>query len=327
MRTEILHLLKKSRPVPLSGEAIARRLGVSRTAVWKNIRSLQQMGYAISGSPRRGYVLLQVPDLLYPAELTARLNTKLIAPALSSICHLPSADSTNNVLKKMAEEGAPEGTVVVAEYQETGRGRMGRSWSSPAGKGIYYSLLLRPEIPPQKTSPFTLLAAAAVCQGISSVLPRLSPGIKWPNDVLLNGRKVCGILCEIKAETDLVHYLIIGIGINVNTGPEDLPPALRDTAISLKLANNGVEVPRAAVAAAVLQHFDELYQEYREKGAAPLLDRWRAYNVTLGRRVTIISPGDTFSGTARELDQEGALVVEGEKGKKRRFLAGEVILA
>ncbi|MEW5920644.1 MAG: biotin--[acetyl-CoA-carboxylase] ligase [Bacillota bacterium] len=326
MREEIMSLLKKSSPVPLSGEVIARRLGVSRTAVWKNIKSLQEMGYGITGSPRRGYILEQIPDLLYPLELGERLHTQVIAPLSSYIHYLPHTDSTNNVLKSMAEEGAPEGTVVVAECQETGRGRMGRCWSSPAGKGIYLSILLRPTIPPQNTSPLTLLAAVAVCSGIRAVLPRLSPGIKWPNDLLIGERKVCGILCEIKAEMDLVHYLVAGIGINVNTNLEDFPIPLRSTATSLRLANGGGEVSRLAVAAGVLQHYDELYREYMEAGAAPVLARWREYNITLGRRVKIQNPGASFTGIARELDRNGALVVEEETGEQRNFPAGEVTL-
>lgn len=326
MREEILNLLKKHSPAPLSGEVIARRLGVSRSAVWKNIKSLQEMGYVITGSPRRGYILEQVPDLLYPAELCARLQTRIIAAVPSLIHFLSQTDSTNNVLKQMAEAGAPEGTVVVAESQQRGRGRMGRSWSSPAEKGIYLSILLRPVIAPQYTSPLTLLAAVAVSAAVRSVLPHLSPGIKWPNDLLLGERKVCGILSEIKAETDLVHYLICGIGININTALEDFPLPLRSSATSLLLENGNVAVSRLAVAAAVLQHFDQFYKEYMEAGAAPVLSRWRDYNITLGRRVKIQNPGVSFTGTARDLDKNGALVVEGETGELRSFHAGEVVL-
>ncbi len=325
MREEIIKMLKKEGTVPLSGEAIARKLGVSRTTVWKIMRALEADGYTIEGSPRRGYRLLQIPDRLFPAELGAKLNTRIIAPTLADIKHHHSVDSTNNLLKSMADKGAPEGTVVVAEKQEMGRGRLGRHWSSPAGGGVYLSLLLRPPIPPQHASPLTLLAAVAVCAGIRAVLPQLSPGIKWPNDLLLGGRKVCGILCEIKAEMDLVHYLIAGVGINVNTGLEDLPPALQSSATSLKLENGGGTVSRVAVAAAILQHYDELYCEYLETGAAPVLARWREYNVTLGRSVKIQNQSGLYAGIARDLDSNGTLIVEGDSGELKPFSAGEVV--
>jgi len=326
LREEIINLLKKSSPDPLSGEVIARQLGISRTAVWKNIHALQEKGYNITGSPRRGYLLQKIPDLLYPGELGEKLHTKIIAPNPSFIHHYHRVGSTNNVLKEMAEEGAAEGTVVVAELQETGRGRMGRHWSSPQGKGIYLSLLLRPPVSPQHTSPLTLLAAAAACRGISSVLPRLLPGIKWPNDLLIGGRKVCGILCEIKAEIDLVHYLVAGIGINVNMAMEDFPSELRQSATSLLLENEGVVVSRLAVAAGVLQHFDELYAIYLEKGTASVLSRWREYDITLGRSIKVQGPGFSFTGTASELDDNGAIVVESETGERKSFTTGEVIM-
>ncbi len=325
MREEIIKMLKKEGTVPLSGEAIARKLGVSRTTVWKIMRALEADGYTIEGSPRRGYRMLQIPDRLFPSELDAKLSSRIIAPDPTYIHHHHCVDSTNNVLKSMADQGAPEGTVVVAEKQEKGRGRLGRNWSSPAGGGVYLSLLLRPPIPPQHASPLTLLAAVAACIGIRAVLPQLSPGIKWPNDLLLGGRKVCGILCEIKAEMDLVHYLIAGIGINVNTGLEDLPHTLQSSATSLKLENGDRAVSRVAVAAAILQHYDELYCEYLEAGAAPVLARWREYNVTLGRSVKIQNQSGLYAGIARDLDSNGALVVEGDSGELRPFSAGEVV--
>ena len=325
MREEIVKILKSEGPAPVSGETIARKLGVSRTTVWKNIRALETDGYTIKGNPRLGYRLLQIPDRLYPAELSAKLNTCIIAPHSSYIHHYHCIDSTNNLLKNMAEKGAPEGTVIVTEKQEKGRGRLGRNWSSPGGKGIYLSILLRPPIPPQNASPLTLLAAVAACTGIRAVLPQLFPGIKWPNDLLLEGRKVCGILCEIKAEMDLVHYLIAGMGINVNTSLDDFPLDLQTTATSLRLINNGREISRINLAASILQHYDALYCEYLEVGAAPVLARWRKNNVTLGRRVMIQSPCSSFTGTALELDSNGALVVKGDTGEQIHFPAGEVV--
>lgn len=326
MQEVIIKLLKEKNPAPLSGQSMARELGVSRTTVWKKIKALQKEGYVITGSPRCGYIMERIPERICPYELSAKLGTQNIAPDPSYIHCLASVDSTNELLKQMAEQGAPEGTVLIAEKQQQGKGRMGRNWSSPEGKGIYLSILLRPPLPPHNTSPLTLLAAVAACSGIKTVLPQLAPGIKWPNDLLLRGRKCCGVLCELKAEMDLIHYLIAGIGINVNTSLDELPPSLQETATSLQLENNGEKVSRTSVAAAILQHFDELYREYLAAGVAPVLDRWTSSNITLGKKVKIESPNFSFQGVARELDNSGALVVEGVRGERKHFAAGEVTI-
>jgi BirA family biotin operon repressor/biotin-[acetyl-CoA-carboxylase] ligase len=326
MRQKILELLKENKPRHLSGEEMARRLNVSRTAVWKNINTLQAEGYSIEGSPRLGYRLLSIPDLLYPAEITSGLQTRIVASSPKLVHYFKEVDSTNRLLKKIADEGAPEGTVVVAEEQKQGKGRLGRSWSSPPGKGIWLSILLKPRIALQDTPLFTLLAAVAAVKAIKNILPDLPVGIKWPNDILLRRRKICGILTELKAEADLLHYLVIGIGINVNSTAEDFPPVLRDLASSLYLGNNRRGVSRRRLAGNLLQNIDLLYENCLEKGPAFIIAEWKKYNLTLGQQVNVTTSLESYLGIAVDLAPDGALIVENEKKERRHFHAGEVSL-
>ncbi|MGI5875638.1 MAG: biotin--[acetyl-CoA-carboxylase] ligase [Dethiobacteria bacterium] len=326
MRHKILQLLKDRKPRHVSGEEMAKLLHVSRTAIWKNINALQAEGYDIEGSPRLGYRLFGIPDLLYPAEITSGLQNKIIASTPALVHYFKQLESTNNALKKMADEGAPEGTVVVAEEQTRGKGRLGRFWISPPGKGIWLSILLKPQIAPQETPLFTLLAAVAVVKAIKNVLPETPAGIKWPNDILLHRRKICGILTELKAEADLLHYLTIGIGINVNLTTEDFPPDLKDIATSLYLENGQKKVPRLLLARNVLQEMDKIYERYGTNGPSFIIAEWKKYNLTLGKKVTVKTALESFPGTAVDLGQDGALIVENEDKEKRHFYAGEVSL-
>jgi BirA family biotin operon repressor/biotin-[acetyl-CoA-carboxylase] ligase len=327
MRTKILKLLKDKSPAYISGEELAGMFAVSRTSIWKNIRALQADGYQIEGSPRRGYRLVGIPDLLLPAEIAGELQTVIIASSPEKIIHYRQLDSTNNALKKLAEKGAPEGTVVLAEEQSQGRGRLGRSWSSPFGKGIYLSILLKPPLAPQETQLLTLLAAVAVAKSILLNLPGLAVGIKWPNDLLIHNRKVCGILTELKAEADLLHYLVIGIGLNVNTRKEDFPADLQSSATSLFLENNKqLVLRRHKLAASLLREMDSSYLDYFKSGPGAVISEWKKYNVTLGKEVTIKTVKENYSGFAVDLDVNGALIVEDAKGHKKRFSSGEVSL-
>jgi BirA family biotin operon repressor/biotin-[acetyl-CoA-carboxylase] ligase len=310
----------------MSGEEMAGKLGVSRTSIWKNIQSLKSDGYHIESSPRIGYRLVGVPDLLYPAEISKGLKAKVIASALGLIYHFWQTDSTNTALKSLAEGGAPEGTIVIAEEQTGGRGRLGRSWFSPPGKGISFSILLRPSLAPGDTPLFTLMTAAAVTQGIKNVLPDLPIGIKWPNDLLIKGRKVCGILTEIKAETDLLHHLIIGIGINVNLKLEDFPPEINKIATSIYLENNETEVSRQKLTCSILQEMDDSYRRYLSEGPGFILTEWKKYNITLGKKITLNIFRDQIAGTAVDLSPRGALILEEKEGTRREFHSGEVTL-
>ncbi len=325
MRNKVLELLKKHKPGYVSGEIMAGELSVSRTAVWKAINGLQAEGYRIEGSPRLGYRLLQVPDRLYPAELVERLDGEIIGVPSVKIHYFPSVESTNERLKTMAEEGAPEGTVVLAEEQTRGKGRLGRSWSSPLGKGIWLSVLLKPAVFPQETPGFTLVAAVAVTRALNGPYAYLKAGIKWPNDILIRERKICGILTELKAEADRLHYLVIGIGLNANQAPEDFPPELASTATSLYL-ESGKKADRLALTASVINELDHLYTTIRTQGTGPIIQAWKKNSITLERRVSVSLPAGNFSGTAVDIQDDGALVVQGDDGTRKHFHAGEVTL-
>jgi len=326
MREKILALLKEKSPSFVSGAEMAGRLSVSRTAVWKNVNLLQADGYRIERSPRLGYRLQEVPDLLYPLEFAGDLETKIIAAERRLIHYHRQVDSTAEVIKKLAEKGAPEGTIVLAEEQTGGRGRMGRSWYSPFAGGIWLHILLRPPLTPAQTPLLTLLASVAVTKAIRRLLPHVEAGIKWPNDVLVRGRKVCGILTELKAEPDIIHYVITGIGINVNIDAGKFRTELKDTATSLYLENKNNRVSRQKLTAFVLEEMDTFYRQYLSAGSLPVIEEWKKYSITLGEEVTIKNVLDVFWGKAVDVDSSGALVVEGKNGLRRHFQAGEVTL-
>jgi BirA family transcriptional regulator, biotin operon repressor / biotin---[acetyl-CoA-carboxylase] ligase len=326
VRHKILELLREKKPSYISGEEMAAFLAVSRTSVWKSIQALQSDGYVIEGSPRLGYRLLIIPDHLYPAEITGNLHTKRIAVNREMIHHYHQVESTNTTLKNLADKDAPEGTIVVAEEQIGGRGRQGRFWLSPPEKGIWLSLLLRPPLPPQDTPVFTLLAAAAVAKSLKIILPELAVGIKWPNDLLINRRKVCGILTELKAEAEFLHYLVIGIGINVNFREKDFTPELRKIATSLYLENGRKNVSRQRLTSVLLNELDKSYTELLSDGPRSIIGQWKKDNITLGKRVVVKNVREAFEGKAVDLNEDGSLIVEGKNGIRKHFHAGEVTL-
>ena len=311
MRSRILELLRKAGEEYMSGEEIAKKLGVSRTAVWKHIKELREAGYGIKSRSRSGYALEEPPDCLLPGEIKNGLRTRCIA---KDIVFFEEIDSTNQVAKQLAQKGAAAGTVVVAESQGKGRGRLERSYFSPAGKGIWFSVILRPHILPQEAPKCTLLAAVAVAMAMKRF--GLKSEIKWPNDILHEGKKLTGILTEMSAEIDRINYIVIGTGINVNIEEEEFPEELRDKATSLSIMK-GERLPRVAFFQAVLV--------LEEDGFAPIIARWREYAVTLGQEVHVIGAigKDSFDGRAIDIDEEGALLVETEGGV-RRVLAGDV---
>lgn len=317
MRSDVLELLREAGGC-VSGEKIAARLGVTRAAVWKKIAALREAGYDIASAPRSGYILRAAPDRLIEAEITKDLGTALVGKKI--ICY-DAVDSTNLVLKQLAHEGAEDGTVVVADSQGTGRGRMERHFFSPPGKGIWVSILLRPTFLPQDAPKCTLMAAVAVARAMERF--GLRAAIKWPNDIIHEGRKLVGILTEMSAEMDRVDYVVIGIGINVNIAREDFPEELRDTATSL-MQMKGTPLPRVAFLQELLRAVDVLYQEVQREGFAPVLAAWRKYAVTLGQTVRVIGPaGEEFEGVAADIDADGALFVDTKMGR-RRVLAGDV---
>ncbi len=317
MQSKILALLRSVGDGFISGEDIAGRLGVSRTAVWKHINELKEAGYDIVSQPHRGYALREAPDILLPNELKPLLNTVTIG---SDIIHYDSIPSSNNEAKRLAFAGAKDGTVVVAEEQGAGKGRLSRGWFSPHGKGIWFSVIIRPPFLPQDAPKCTLMAAVAIVRAARKY--GLDVGIKWPNDILYEGKKLVGILTEMNAEMERINYIVIGTGINVNLWPDDFPEEVRDIATSLAMAK-GEALPRKELFAHILNAFDELYQAVLKDGFAPVLDEWRKYTITLGRLVNVIGVNETFYGTAVDIDEDGALLIETDDGIKK-VLAGDV---
>ncbi len=324
MKEKILRLLREAGDSFVSGQKLCEKLGVSRQAVWKNITSLREAGYEIDSVPNKGYCLLSVPDRLLSPEIESRLSPECICRKVDCYDRL---DSTNSRVKELAERGEPEGTLVVAEEQTAGKGRRGRDWSSEPGVGIWMSLLLRPEMRPQEISCLTLVTALAVAEGIRWACG-VSTQIKWPNDVILHGKKLCGILTEMSSERDYIHYVVVGIGINANTSvfPEDI--GKKATSVRLE---TGEKVDRPAVIAAVWEAFTCYYRKYLRTGDMTLLqEEYNRQLINLNRQVRVyygmIENADreqTETGIARGIDREGALLVETEQGI-RAVVSGEV---
>ena len=317
MKGEILKLLKETDGY-VSGQELCRRFGVSRTAVWKVINQLKEEGYEIEAVRNRGYVLKGAGDVLSEAELLSCLETEW---AGGRIVYFDATDSTNAQAKRLAEAHAPHGTLVVSDRQDGGKGRRGRSWASPSGVGIWMSLILRPEIAPSSASMLTLAAALAVREGIREETG-LSPLIKWPNDLVLNGMKICGILTEMSTELMEIQYVITGIGINVNQ--KEFPPEIRDTATSLSL-EAGRSFRRSSLIAAILKAFEKDYEAFLKTGdLSLLLEEYNACLVNRGKEVCILDPSGEYRAVAEGIDESGSLLVTLPDGTRREIISGEV---
>lgn len=317
MDEDILNIFREHPGGYVSGEDLSDELGISRTAVWKHIEGLRKLGYTIEAQPHLGYRLVNAPDRLLPSELTYGLDTKTIGKRVLSF---DTVSSTMDVAYDLAQKTKGEGICIFAEEQKKGRGRMGRDWQSPKHKGIYVSIILRPDISPNETPKVTLLAAVSVAQAIRDATG-LNSLIKWPNDVLIDGKKVCGILTEMNAESDRVKFLVIGIGININTKAKDLPK----TAMSLR-GQLGEAVDRIGFARSFLKELDKYYLIFKEQGFGPILNEWRNLSATLGERVRIDFQDRRIEGQAMDVDDNGALVVRLDSGFIERVLTGDVAL-
>ncbi|OFX24494.1 MAG: biotin--[acetyl-CoA-carboxylase] ligase [Anaeromyxobacter sp. RBG_16_69_14] len=303
----------------VSGEAISDKLGLSRAAVWKHVDALRAQGYRIDAVPARGYRLMEIPDRLGELELRPLLNTH----DLGQVLHwFEEVGSTNDIAKRLADDGAAHGEVVVAEAQTAGRGRRGRVWASPTGRNLTFSIILRPDLPPSRASELTLVASVALCQAVRQA--GVPAGIKWPNDLLVHGRKLAGILTELAADPDRVQWVVLGIGVNVNVRAEEFPAELRDIATSLAM-ERGEPVPRALFAAAVLSSLEEWLDRHAEDGFPPVREAWRAMSITLGREVRVRASDRDLEGVAEDVDEAGALLVRTPAGLER-VLAGDVEL-
>lgn len=303
----------------ISGEEISRRLDISRTAVWKQINRLRSKGYEFEAVPKLGYRLVQMPTQLDELSLLAKLKTSKLGHQLRIIAR---TESTQNDAAVWALEGAEDGAVIIAEEQTGGRGRQGKSFHSPAGKGIWMSLILRPQIPLQFTPQLTLLSAVALCRAMKR-MSEVDLGIKWPNDILYEDKKVCGILTESSAEDERLVHVIAGVGISVNLEEHDYPEELRSKVTSLKIAS-GKEIDRASLVAECLFELEQLYKLYVEQGFAPIRTLWEAQSVTIGRSLSVTTPNGIVSGVAQGLDDSGALIVLGEDGCYRKIFSGDI---
>jgi BirA family biotin operon repressor/biotin-[acetyl-CoA-carboxylase] ligase len=320
---KLLTQLKNRKGEWISGEALSRDMGITRSAVWKQIRGLKARGYGIESSTRKGYRFLSAPDLLLSEEIRTGLRTRVFGRG--DILCFPEVDSTNNRAKTLAEAGAPEGTVVFAEAQASGRGRRGRAWFSRPGSGIYMSLVLRPDMPPVEAPRITLMSSVAVAEALIDAVS-LEVKIKWPNDLLAGGKKIAGILTEISTEMDSINYVIVGIGINVGHRPEDFPPDIRKTAGSI-FSETGKTPPRTELIRDVLFHFERDYLELQAKGFGQIRKRWSGLSGILGRNVVIDAPRGRIRGLAESVDDDGALLVRDRNGVLRRLFSGDVFIA
>jgi BirA family biotin operon repressor/biotin-[acetyl-CoA-carboxylase] ligase len=316
---EILRLLKEDSSRFLSGQEISRRLKVTRTAVWKRVNHLRALGYKIESLTRSGYRLIQAPDLLTPSEIRPLLTTKWMG---RTIHYFQSIDSTNSKAYQLALQGAKEGEVVIAESQVEGKGRLGRRWFSPSFLNLYLSLILRPPIPPHRASLITLMAAVATADAIQNY-SGLLPQIKWPNDVLLRGRKVAGLLNEIQSEMDRIHFVILGIGVNLNMDAKMFPKEIRTMATSLKREMEK-NISRKDFLLSLLAALEIWYATFLREGDRPVLEAWRGRAKIEGKRVNVSSFGENLSGVAVDIDSDGALILETEEGELRRIVAGDV---
>jgi len=316
----ILELLKAGGEF-LSGEKIGRRLGISRSAVWKHVRELKGVGYGIVSSPKKGYGLRAVANVPLAAEVTPHLKTLTLGRRID---YHDAVDSTNRTAGDLARQGAVEGTVVVADAQTAGRGRMERRWESPAGINLYFSVLLTPNVEPARVPQLALVAAVAVHEGLAECCPDITAQIKWPNDILVGGRKVAGILCEASLEADRVHRVVLGVGINVNG--TTVPRVLRATATTLRIVG-GREVSRPALLAAVLNHLEARYEGWLQDGSlSGLLASFERHSALNGRPITAENLSGVVRGTARGITPTGELVIETAGGALLHLLAGDVHL-
>jgi len=312
----------RANPDGVSGAHLAEQLTISRAAIWARIEELRRVGFDIEAGPHFGYRLVEEPDALLADDLLARLgDTKIVG---RDIQVFEQTTSTNDVVEKLARDGVKEGVVVFAESQTKGRGRLGRVWMSPSRKGLWFSVLLRPNLHPLETTQLTVISATALRRAIKTVAG-LTAEIKWPNDLLLGGKKTAGILTEMSAELDRVRHIILGIGVDVNMEASGFPADLRKIATSLRI-EAGKLISRAELAAEILRELDFDYGRVRSGKFSQVADEWEAACVTIGRNVTVHVGERQFRGRAESLDDDGALLIRTEHGHLERVIGGDVML-
>jgi BirA family biotin operon repressor/biotin-[acetyl-CoA-carboxylase] ligase len=317
---QILRALRTCGSASISGAELSQKLGITRAAVWARIQELRELGYDIEASPHQGYRLLSAPDVLHADDLGWRLDDN--CKIGRDIRVFERTTSTNDVIEKLARDGAKEGAVVFAEAQTAGRGRLGRSWVSPERKGLWFSVLLRPDLSPCAATQLTVASATALRNAIE-MQTGLKPEIKWPNDIIISGKKVAGILTELSAELDRIKYILVGIGVDVNLNQNDFPTELRTQATSLKI-ELGKSVNRSELAAIILRELDQEYSRILAGEFNAVADQWEKHCSTLGQRLVIEVGQRRLSGRAESLGEDGALLLRTDHGHLERIVGGDV---
>lgn len=310
MKEEILRLLRGADGY-ISGQELCNRFGVSRTAVWKAINQLKEAGYEIEAQQNKGYRLMAAPDLMTEAEIKSLMHTDWVA---KEVLYFDTIDSTNTKAQELAEKGYPSGTLVVADKQESGKGRRGRSWVSPSGTGIFMTLMIKPDINPNNASMLTLVAALAVAKAITSVTGEEAM-IKWPNDIVVNGKKVCGILTEMNAQFDYINHIVVGIGINVHN--ESFPEEISQMASSLMIEAGGKRFHRAQIIADTMSYFEQYYDTFlKTQDLSALVREYDELLVNRNKSVRVLDPKEPFDGKAMGITPKGELIVDTWESRK-----------
>lgn len=310
MKEEILRLLRSADGY-ISGQELCNRFGVSRTAVWEAINQLKEAGYEIEAQQNKGYRLMAAPDLMTEAEIKSLMHTDWVA---KEVLYFDTIDSTNTKAQELAEKGYPSGTLVVADKQESGKGRRGRSWVSPSGTGIFMTLMIKPDINPNNASMLTLVAALAVAKAITSVTGEEAM-IKWPNDIVVNGKKVCGILTEMNAQFDYINHIVVGIGINVHN--ESFPEEISQMASSLMIEAGGKRFHRAQIIAETMSYFEQYYDTFlKTQDLSALVREYDELLVNRNKSVRVLDPKEPFDGKAMGITPKGELIVDTWESRK-----------
>lgn len=316
MKDEILKKLLEGGGY-VSGEELSRSLRVSRAAVWKIIKQLESEGYKIEARTRNGYRIVSSPDVMSEVEVGQYLETRYIG---RRIIYLDTTGSTNDQVKKEAAKGAEEGLIIIAEEQQSGRGRKGRSWATTKGNSIAASILLKPPVSPESAFSITPVLALSIVQGLEKETG-IRTGIKWPNDIVLDNKKLCGILTEMNAELDRINYIVVGMGMNINQ--LSFPQELCDIATSLRI-HKGEALSRKRIMASILNSFEKSYELYKKEGLKPMVPMLEKYSVLIGKRVRLMAADSVWEGVALNMDDQGALIVRLDSGETTRVISGDV---
>lgn len=321
LRKKLLEAFTNSEQEYVSGQYLADVIGCSRTAVWKHIEELRKDGFELEAVRKKGYKILNLPKSVSADRVQLGLKTEFIGKVIH---YEETVISTQKIAHLLSHEGAVEGTVVIAEEQTGGRGRMDRVWHSPKSTGVWMSLILRPKIPLQRAPQLTLLTAVAIVQAIQEITS-LTPQIKWPNDILIEQQKVTGILTELQADADRIISVIIGMGLNVNQTEDDFPPALREIATSLRV-KEGKEIDRAELIKVIFHKFETLYMIFLDKGFYPIKLLWESYAISIGKDITARTLNGTITGRALGITDEGVLKVKDDCGELHHIYSADIEL-